>query len=135
MAPTLTHIWLLVDDVPRSVRFYRDTLGLKLTSDLGQYAEFCVNDQYCLALFQRTAMQQGVPMIALSPTSGQRANLAFEVESVDATRKDLVAKGLTFASEIADHAEWGLRTFFLTDPDGNLLCLYCGITAQSDAAE
>ena len=135
MAPALTHLWLLVDDVPRSVGFYRDTLGLTLSSDLGQYAEFCVNDQYCLALFQRAAMEAGEPQIALSPARGQRANLAFEVESVDALRDDVLAKGATLASDVANHGDWGLRTLFLTDPDGNLLCLYSGIPSPDDVAE
>ena len=37
MAPTLTHIWLLVDDMPRALGFNRDTLGLKVGSDLGRF--------------------------------------------------------------------------------------------------
>src|SRR6266852_1899666 len=37
MALELTHIWLLVDDMPRALGFYRDTLGLEVVSDLGAF--------------------------------------------------------------------------------------------------
>lgn len=127
MAPTLTHIWLLVDDMPRAVGFYRDTLGLSLTNDLGQYVEFVFNEQFALALFERGAMAAGEPGIALSPASGQRANLAFEATALDELCTSLRAKGVTFAAEPTDHPDWGLRTVFLNDPDGNLLCLYGSI--------
>lgn len=134
MAPSLTHIWLLVDDMPRAVGFYRDTLGLRLTSDLGQYVEFVMNDQFALALFERAAMQDGEPGIALNPTSGQRANLAFEAAALDDLCADLRARGVAFAAAETNHPEWGLRTAFLHDPDGNLLCLYGGIPMEDNSA-
>jgi hypothetical protein len=37
MALALTHIWLLIDDMPRALSFYRDTLSLPVRSDLGEY--------------------------------------------------------------------------------------------------
>jgi len=36
---------------------------------------------------------------------------------------------VTFVSDEANHPDWGLRTAFLQDPDGNLVCLYGGIPA------
>lgn len=133
MAPTLTHIWLLEEDMPRAVGFYRDTLGLDVTNDLGQYVEFVCNEQFALALFERGAMAVGEPGIALSPASGQRANLAFEADALDELCASLRAKGAAFAAEPADHPEWGLRTVFLHDPDGNLLCLYGSIPMGDEA--
>ncbi|HLY29654.1 MAG TPA: VOC family protein [Ktedonobacterales bacterium] len=135
MAPALTHIWLLVDDMPRALSFYQDTLGLKLGSNLGEYAEFEIDQHFMLALFERTAMQAGEPGIAISPVSGQHATLAFEVETLDSFCADLRAKGVVFTSEAANHPEWGLRTFFLRDPDGNLICLYSGIPASEATQE
>jgi hypothetical protein len=35
-----------------------------------------------------------------------------------------LGKDVEFTSAEADHPEWGLRTAFLRDPDGSLLCLY-----------
>lgn len=127
MAPTLSHIWLLVDEMPRALNFYQVTLGLELASDLGEYAEFKVSEQVYLALFTRSAMRTGEPIIAVDPVSGQRAVLAFEVASVDEEADRLRARAVRLTSAPANHAEWGLRTLFLQDPDGNLICLYAGI--------
>ncbi len=133
MKPGLTHIWLLVDDMPRAVQFYREALGLEVTSDLGQYVELNANEQFELALFTREAMRAGEPNIALTPASGQRAVLSFEVGAVDEWVGALRAKGVQLTSEPANHQEWGLRTIFLHDPDGNLICLYGGIPEEAPA--
>lgn len=133
MIPALTHIWILVEDMPRALDFYHETLGLDLTSNLGEYVEFTVNEQFYLALFTRSAMQTGEPDIALDPVSGQRGVLAFEVASVDEMAERLRARGARLTSEPANHQEWGLRTIFLQDPDGSLICLYSGIPAETPA--
>jgi catechol 2,3-dioxygenase-like lactoylglutathione lyase family enzyme len=124
MALELTHIWLLVEDMPRARGFYRDTLGIELLNDLGEYVEFKASPQFYLALFTRAAMQAGEPTIQLSPAGGQRAVLAFEVGDLDAEAQRLRAQGVAFVRSEANHPEWGLRTVFLRDPDGNLICLY-----------
>ena len=131
MAIELTHTWLLVDDMPRALSFYRDTLGLPVVSDLGQYVELQVqgNDSFLLALFERRAMAQGEPAIAISPVSGQHEVIVFTVPGLDDYCAELRAKGVEFESDLADHAEWGIRTAFLRDPDGNLLCLHHNIPA------
>jgi catechol 2,3-dioxygenase-like lactoylglutathione lyase family enzyme len=127
MQVNLTHNWLLVDDMPRALGFYRDTLGLEVLNDLGEFVEFNVNPQFQLALFTQAAMRQGEPGIPLSPVAGQRSVLAFEVEALDEYCAGLRASGVEFVSAEANHPAWGLRTAFLRDPDGNLLCLYGGI--------
>jgi catechol 2,3-dioxygenase-like lactoylglutathione lyase family enzyme len=124
MALALTHIWLLVDDMQLALSFYHDILGLEVLNNLGEYVELEVNEQFILSLFERSALQAGEPGIAINPVRGQRATLAFEVETLDEFCESLRAKGVKFASNEADHREWGLRTAFLHDPDGNLLCLY-----------
>jgi catechol 2,3-dioxygenase-like lactoylglutathione lyase family enzyme len=127
MALTLTHIWLLVEDMPRALGFYRDTLGLGIASDLGDFVELNANEHVLLSLFTRAAMGKGEPRLAIGPVSGQHAVLALQVEALDTYCDGLRAKGITFASPETNHPEWGLRTAFLRDPDSNLLCLYSGI--------
>ena len=129
----LTHIWLLVDDMPRALDFYHDTLGLTVVADLGGFVELSANEHFLLSLFLRSAMEESEPEIALSPVAGQRAALVFAVQGLDAYCADLRAKGVEFASAEADHPEWGLRTAFLRDPDGNLLCLYEGLVTGEAA--
>jgi len=125
----LTQTWLLVDDMPRALSFYRDTLGLNIVSDLGQYVELQVqgNDSFLLALFERGAMEQGEPAIAISPVSRQHAVIVFTVPGLDDYCAKLRAKGVAFESDPADHIEWGIRSAFLRDPDGALLSLYHNI--------
>jgi catechol 2,3-dioxygenase-like lactoylglutathione lyase family enzyme len=130
MALKLTHIWLLVDDMPRALGFYRDTLGLGVASDLGVFVELNASEEVLLSLFDRGAMRTSEPGIAISPVSGQHAAIVFAVDALDAVCASLRAKGVSFVSEETNHPEWGLRTVFLQDPDGNLLCLYSGIPQE-----
>lgn len=124
MTLSLNYIWLLVEDMARAKNFYLNTLGLEIENDFGVYVELKTNERFSLALFTRAAMQMGEPDIAISPVGGQHASLEFLVENVDAFCETLRSKDVQFASEPKDHPEWGLRTAFLHDPDGNLLCLY-----------
>lgn len=129
MTVEMTHIWLLVEEMPRALRFYRDTLGIDVLHDLGEFVELQASPHFQLSLFTRTAMQQGEPAIAIGPVGGQHATLAFECEALDTYCEHLRAHGVVFVSDETNHPEWGLRTAFLRDPDGNLLCLYGGIPA------
>jgi len=124
MTLSLTGIWLLVEDMARAKSFYLNMLGLEIENDLGAYVELKAHEHVLFALFERAAMQAGEPGIAISPVGGQHATIEFEVENVDTLYETLRLKNVQFASEPKDHPEWGLRTAFLHDLDGNLLCLY-----------
>ncbi len=132
MAPEWTHTWLLVESMPQALRFYHETLGLEIASDLGVFVELKANPNCQLSLFERGAMQSSEPAIPLTQVGGQHGVIAFEVESLDSYCDGLREKGVELASAETNHPEWGLRTAFLYDPDGNLLCLYSGIPADSD---
>jgi lactoylglutathione lyase len=134
VAIELTHIWLLVEDMPRALGFYRDALRLAVAADLGGFVELNANARFLLSLFLRSAMQESEPGIPISPVTGQHAALVFEVENLDTYCADLRAKGVELASAETDHTEWGLRTAFLRDPDGNLLCLYEGLAREEAPA-
>jgi len=122
----LTHIWLLVENMPAALAFYHETLGFRVASNLGQYVELDTSQDFFLALFDRGAMQAGEPGISVRPpgVEGQHAVLSFEIASLDQFCEELQAKGVQFAGALTNHPDWGLRTAFLHDPDGNLLCLY-----------
>lgn len=105
-----------------------------MAADLGGFVELNANEHFLLSLFLRSAMLGSEPGIALSPVAGQHAALVFEATGLDAYCADLRAKGVQFASAEADHPEWGLRTAFLRDPDGNLLCLYEGLATEETLA-
>jgi nicotinamidase/pyrazinamidase len=122
----LTHIWLLVQNMPAALAFYHEALAFPIASNLGQFVELDASQNFLLALFERRAMQEGEPGIFVRPpeAAGQHSVLAFETASLDRFCEGLEARGVQFAAGLANHPEWGLRTAFLYDPDGNLLCLY-----------
>jgi catechol 2,3-dioxygenase-like lactoylglutathione lyase family enzyme len=122
----LTHIWLLVENMPAALAFYHETLGFPIASNLGQYVELDTSQDFFLALFESGAMQAGEPGIPVHApgAEGQHAVLAFEIASLDQFCEKLQARGVQFAGALTNHPDWGLRTAFLRDPDGNLLCLY-----------
>jgi catechol 2,3-dioxygenase-like lactoylglutathione lyase family enzyme len=127
MAPEFTHVWLLVESMPRALTFYHETLGIEIASNLGVFVELNANEHVLLSLFERGAMGASEPNLAVDLVSGQRAVIALAVESVDDLCERLRAQGVELAAGESNHPEWGLRTAFLYDPDGNLLCFYSGI--------
>lgn len=106
---------MTVTDIERSVRFYRDTLGLPHLFTFGQLAFF---DCDGTRLF----------LDALEEARGQGSSvLYFTVGDIEAVQASLEAKGVAFQGEphmIHRHEdgteEW--MTFF-ADPDGNTLAL------------
>ena len=103
-------IVLGVTDVSRSLKFYRDTLGLSPAPSPG--------DLPMLRSGDLTIVLNG----ALSP-SGGGFELVFPVESVSAVRKQLLARGCEFLGEPREVAAniWA-ATF--SDPDGHHLTLF-----------
>jgi catechol 2,3-dioxygenase-like lactoylglutathione lyase family enzyme len=133
MAPEFTHIWLLVESMPEALRFYHETLGIEIASNLGVFVELNANDHVLLSLFERGAMRSAEPNLAIDQMGGQRSVIVLSVVSVDDICDRLRGLGVELAAAETNHPEWGLRTAFLYDPDGNLLCLYSGIPEVSPA--
>src|SRR5947209_974912 len=121
MPMTLTHICLLVEDVARTLHFYQDVLGLDVINNWGEYAELKANENLKLSLFTRKGMEEALPTLRMGQVNGHRAYIEFQVGKLDDFCNTLRAKGTQFASEPADHPDWGIRTAYITDPDGNLV--------------
>ncbi|MBN2554505.1 MAG: VOC family protein [Anaerolineales bacterium] len=124
MKLSLTHIRLLVWDVPACTSFYRDTLGLPLrfADEEGNYASFKTGD-VTLALFRRQAMQEvlGENTHSEDTPDRERAALVFAVDHVDRTVEELRRNGVAFLSEPRDRPAWGIRTAHFRDPEGNMI--------------
>jgi lactoylglutathione lyase len=124
----LADVRLLVDDVERSLAFYRDVVGLpvKLRIPEGTYVEFETGEA-TLAIYRRDLMSA----IAGSGGGPGRDQVAviLRVDDVDAEYERLRGAGATFVTEPHDQEAWGLRVAHLRDPDGNLLELYRPIAA------
>ena len=93
-------------DYERSLRFYRDELGLAIARDYGA----------------GTVFYAGQSLIELAghgtPTVG--GTMWLQVRDVYATEKGLADHGVAIARE-AREEPWGLHELHVTDPDGVLL--------------
>jgi lactoylglutathione lyase len=101
---------ILVSDLPRSVHFYRDLLGLPQVAETRDWAEFRLGDT-------RIALQAGGdPTLADHQSAAGHINLSFEVEDVVEAYEILKAAGVSFIRPPAEQ-DFGFLAVF-TDPDG-----------------
>jgi len=109
----LNQVTLPALDVAASVAFYR-TMGFEVIVDAPHYARFRATTGN--ATFSVHAVDA---LVAPSPTV-----VYFECADVDAQVAALEARGLRFAQAPRDEP-WLWREARLTDPSGNVICLYC----------
>lgn len=120
MEPRLTFITLGVADVERSVRFYRDGLGLPTNYEQGDFADFELQG-IKLALYPRTLLAEDATVSAEgSGFSGVTISHNLPTrEGVDA----LLAQAEQAGGRIVKQptvASWGGYSGYFADPDGHL---------------
>ena len=103
-----------VTDLERSTAFYRDTVGLKQTSE-GAWPEFQLGENVSLYLLDPTNIGQEFKGPHTSP-------LALRVADVAEARRDLEAKGVAFEGDVFDSGVCHMA--FFADPDGNALMFH-----------
>lgn len=116
---------LYVDDLPRAVAFYRDTLGLApMEGDAERFQVFKVGGRQTLLLFKRggTLEPMPVPGGVIPPHDGSGPHhLGFAVahDACDAWLARLRDRGVAIESEV----RWprGGRSLYFRDPDNHLL--------------
>lgn len=146
----VNHIALVSSDMARTVRFYRDLLGMplvktiELPNGLGQHFFFDIGNDDCLAFFWFPEAGEAVPGVSNAAGLPDRADIttvhaslnhvAFDVplEHFEEYRQRLIDAGIE-VSAILDHddSEWQVarqfhagvfvRSFYFRDPDGVLL--------------
>jgi catechol 2,3-dioxygenase-like lactoylglutathione lyase family enzyme len=103
----LSHVHLPVSDLARSLAFYTDQLGLDVGYTSDSMAEFpsagLVLDEE--ARFRRSDVAVTVGM---------------SVNDVDTVFADFEERGIRAAEPPTDRP-WGVRNFYVTDPDGYLI--------------
>ena len=110
MIQGISAIWLPVSDMQRAVAFYRDSLGLKVLEHDGDWSEVTAGDQ-------RIGLNASE-----SPAGQGGAVIAFAVDDIEATVKQLSDQGVALTGELSEHP-WGRLAPF-KDPDGNDLQVY-----------
>lgn len=129
----LTHIRLLVADMARCFRFYRDSLGLTPAwgDENSDYASFKLAGEAMIALFKRDLMDLalGIRCPAAQALQASRALIAIEVGDLAATTVALVRNNVEIIAEAKDYPSWGIRAAHCRDPEGNLIELYSPLPA------
>ena len=127
MRPRITVITLGVDDLERSVRFYRDGLGLRTDGIVGEELQFGavaffeLQSGVRLALWPRASLahDSGLPLGPASPTElsiGHNVSSTTEVDAVMAEAEVAGAKIVKAAHETF----WGGYAGYFQDPDQHL---------------
>ena len=127
MTPRITLITLGVDDLERSLRFYRDGLGFKSEGiigtefEYGAVAFFELQPGLKLALWPRASLAHDAG-IAVAPHSATEFSLAHNVRSkaeVDTVMVQAAKAGARVLKRAQDTFYGGYAGYF-QDPDGHL---------------
>jgi len=120
MKPRISMITLGVEDIERSVKFYRDGLGFPQLESPPEVAFFTLNGTW-LGLYGREALAED----AMVPGGGEGFSgfsLAHNLESeaeVNEAMKEAVAAGATLV-KTPQNVFWGGYSGYFKDPDGHL---------------
>ncbi len=127
MKPQVTVITLGVDDLERSVAFYRDGLGLRTKGIMGEEFEhgavafFDLQEGLKLAVWPRASIAHhtGLKESPASPTEFTLGHNVGSKDDVDTVMEEARKAGATIVSE-AEDAFWGGYSGSFQDPDGHL---------------
>jgi len=127
MKPRITLITIGVDDLERSLRFYRDGLGLKTEGIVGAQFEhgavafFDLQAGLKLAIWPRTSIAHdaGVPLRSPSPTDFTIGHNVSSKAEVDAVMEQATKAGAAIIKPAHD-TFWGGYAGYFQDPDQHL---------------
>ncbi|HJV25314.1 MAG TPA: VOC family protein [Aromatoleum sp.] len=127
MLPRISLVTLGVDDLERSLRFYRDGLGLKTDGIVGTEFEhgavvfFELHGGLRLALWPRASLahDSGLPLAKPSATELSLGHNVASRSEVDAIMEEARRAGAIIVKPAHD-TFWGGYAGYFQDPDGHL---------------
>ena len=127
MKPRITVITIGVDDLERSLRFYRDGLGLPTQGiigkefDHGAVAFFDLEAGLKLAIWPRKSVSHdsGIPLSSPSPTDFTLGHNVSSRAEVDAVMEQAKNAGAVIVKP-AQETFWGGYAGYFQDPDNHL---------------
>ncbi|MTV26407.1 glyoxalase [Nitriliruptoraceae bacterium ZYF776] len=110
-------------DLARSRAFYGDLLGFEVGMDLGWVVNFV------------SPAQPSVQVIVLTEdrTAPVAPQMTIEVDDVDSLHERAVELGYEIVHPLTDEP-WGVRRFFVRDPDGHVVNVVTHAAAPGDPA-
>jgi len=135
---TIRHFCVVISDLKRSLRFYRDLLGLKVDKEFnesGVYIDNILGLKNAIYHNVKMSAENGSTQIELAKveTHESEANttenilkigashICFETEDLDALYKRLVKDGVDFICQPQLVPQGVAKVTFCKDPDGTLI--------------
>ena len=117
---------LLVSDMENMVRFYRDTLGFQTQWNGGPFADFeTASGELSLFMYSRKEFVKAIGEDYVLPKGiNQTFEIAFWLSNfaeVDLEYERLAKLGVQFPTGEPITYPFGIRNFYVADPEGNLL--------------
>lgn len=115
---------LAVEDLPRSVAFYRRAFGWPQVVDVPVYAEFELPGGQRIGLYERTSFGHNTGQVPARVAAGALAptELYFHADDLEAALARLRDAGARVLSALAPR-DWGDDAAYFADPDGNVLVI------------
>ncbi len=99
----------------QTVGFYRDVIGLPVTLEKPWFVEFTLNGSARLAVADARRA-------TVASSGGAGLTLSWQVENVLAVHRRMADAGV---SVTAVRNIWGAKAFFVFDPEGNRIEIWC----------
>ena len=116
MFTQLDYAMVVVSDMNRSVEFYRDTLGIPMKFESPEWTEFNTGTTTLALHGGGVAQQPSAPTSEGKPAGA--CSIGFNVENLDKTYEELMAKGVKFVMTPSEPEGQGIRLAVGVDPDG-----------------
>ncbi len=110
---------IFVDDYQSARRFYLETLGLKLAWEMAEHGALGVSigdPQFIIEAVDEESSAEDKALV------GRFLGVSLQVENIQETYADLLAKGVVFTGP-PEQQFWGGSLAHFKDPAGNLLTL------------
>ena len=109
----LNQVTVRVKDIKRAFEFYRNLGLIPIVAGTDHYARFLCPDGDSTFSIE----------LSRGETPHSTTTVYFECEDLDKTVAELQAKGFHFTQGPVDQS-WLWREAYLSDPDGNVICLF-----------
>ncbi len=119
-------VCLFVEDIEKMVSFYKNIMGFETDWDIGLFADFKTNSgPLSLFMYDRKNFTKAIGETYYPPKG---INLTMEIaiwlpsfSDVDREYERLMALGVKSLTGKPETFPFGIRNFYIADPEGNLL--------------